>query len=348
MTDEYQWLEDIESEESLSWVKEQSDKTLKHFKKIPFFAEAYNKTLAMLNDKERMTLPYVYNGEVHDFWRDEKNIRGLWRKTSLNSYITGNPEWVEVLDIDDLATKEGRNWVRRGIGYGVEFSPDKKRAMIALSDGGKDAAVYREFDFDSNSFIEDGFYIPEAKSTVTWIDNDTLVVGTNFDDNSLTEGGYPRVIKKLGRGQSLDSATTIMDVDKSHMGVWVFNRVIDGDHVVIINDNIDFHEAKYYLYRKDRMIEVCLPTNISIKGVLGNQICFYARDDMEIASTKVVSGSIFSIDYSEVLNGLISNVNIMFVPTDTEVAEFYGTSILKESVLVTAMKNVKSVLYEYS
>ena len=81
--------------------------------------------------------------------------------------------------------------------------------MIALSRGGADADVKREFNVETKSFVEGGFFLPEAKSDVSWIDADHLIVGTDFGEGSLTESGYPMVSKIWTRGTDLSEAETL-------------------------------------------------------------------------------------------------------------------------------------------
>ena len=64
-----------------------------------------------------------------------------------------------------------------GIGFGMAdamaeagadvIEPGLHLALIALSRGGADATVVREFDMETRQFVEDGFNLPEAKSSVT-------------------------------------------------------------------------------------------------------------------------------------------------------------------------------------
>ncbi len=131
---------------------------------------------------------------------------GLWRRTPLDSYQTAAPQWETLLDVDALAKAEGRNWVYKG----VDCQPDNgPRCLISLSDGGQDAKVVREFDQHTRSFVADGFTLPEAKSDVSWKDADTLLVATNFGDQSLTESGYPYIVKEWHRGQPLAQAREV-------------------------------------------------------------------------------------------------------------------------------------------
>ena len=144
-------------------------------------------------------IPYVRRrGEyLYNFWRDAANPRGLWRRTTLDSYRSDSPEWDVLIDVDELARADDENWVWAGANV---IDPDHTRALISLSRGGSDAAIVREFDMGTSEFVADGFELPEAKSQNSWVDPDTLLVGTDFGADSLTESGYPRMVKRWRRG----------------------------------------------------------------------------------------------------------------------------------------------------
>ena len=79
--------------------------------------------------------------------------------------------------------------------------PDDNRQLAKFAGYGK---VVREFDLVTKAFVKDGFTLPEAKSDVAWAGTDELFVGTDFGPDSLTESGYPRIVKRWRRGEPLD------------------------------------------------------------------------------------------------------------------------------------------------
>lgn len=54
----------------------------------------HDKVLAVLDSKDK--IPYVKEiGDMYyNLWQDEKNKRGLWRRTTLDQYKCGKPTWV--------------------------------------------------------------------------------------------------------------------------------------------------------------------------------------------------------------------------------------------------------------
>lgn len=225
------WLEEVESEKSLTWVKGQNEVcfgTVGKPEESPFYSE----TLKILDSKEK--IPYVTKiGDFYyNFWQDDEHRRGIWRRTTLLKFKSKNPVWDTVLDVDALCEAEGESWVWKGY---VLYKPDPgnadedpsilSRAMVRLSRGGADANVVREFDLLSKSFVTDGFSMPEAKSSVSWKDLNTLIVGTDFDKDgkSLTDSGYPRTVREWKRGTPLSESKQIQEGAKTDVSVqsWV-------------------------------------------------------------------------------------------------------------------------------
>jgi prolyl oligopeptidase len=181
--DPYLWLENVDSEKSLDWVKERNAITIKELQASENFKEIENAVLRIMDSKEKIPGVVKHGKWYYNFWRDANQVRGLWRRTTLEEFKKPNPAWVTVLDLDQLAAAEKENWVWQG--YEV-LDPSFDRCMISLSRGGGDASVVREFDLQTLQFIADGFHLPEAKSKTTWLNRDTLYVGTDFGAGSLT------------------------------------------------------------------------------------------------------------------------------------------------------------------
>ncbi len=97
-----------------------------------------------------------------------------------------------------------------------------------LSRGGADADVVREFDLEAKAFVKDGFFLPEAKSSVGWLDADTLYVGTDFGPGSMTTSGYPRIAKVWKRGTPLAAAETVYEGKAEDVAVGAFRDHTQG------------------------------------------------------------------------------------------------------------------------
>src|SRR5262249_49102332 len=131
--------------------------------------------LAILNAPDRVPWIAQSGQHVYNFWQDEQNPKGLWRRTTLASYRSATPDWEVMLDIDALAKADGEDWVWHGC---TTLPPAHRYGLVQLSRGGADASVMREFDLVDKRFVDGGFVLPEAKGDAAWLDHDTLLVST--------------------------------------------------------------------------------------------------------------------------------------------------------------------------
>src|SRR6185503_4922250 len=163
------WLEDVDGTRALDWVRAENAITGRALAEGAEFAALRTRLLAILDAKERIPWISKRGRHVYNFWQDERNVKGVWRRTTLADYRRAAPDWELVLDLDQLAAEEKENWVWAGSTW---LKPTYDRALLSLSRGGADAAVVREFDPVAKRFIDPGaaggFAVPEAKTTVAW------------------------------------------------------------------------------------------------------------------------------------------------------------------------------------
>ena len=88
------------------------------------------------------------NDRIYNFWKDADHQRGLWRRTTQSDYLTGNPTWETVLDIDALAKEENTPWAFGGADC---LEPENRLCLVNLSRGGSDATEVREFDVEDEA-----------------------------------------------------------------------------------------------------------------------------------------------------------------------------------------------------
>lgn len=292
--DPFLWLEEIESEKALDWVRAQNAQSQAELEADPRFDAMYEEALSVLTSDARLPLGSIHNGHVYNFWQDDTHVRGLWRRASVESYRTGEPAWETLIDYDVLAEEEGRNWIRGGVAC---LSPEYVHCMVELSDGGKDAGIWREFNTEEKAFVEDGFFVPEAKSSISWIDPDTLLIGADWGEDALTTSGYPREVRRWARGASMDEAETVLRVNADD--VWAFPIVShDGDATYeFVLRGPSFFEREYYQANGDgETSKLPLPLNADMQGVLDGQAIFFLREDWAYADKTYLQGSVVAYD----------------------------------------------------
>ncbi|HOW49061.1 MAG TPA: S9 family peptidase, partial [Rubrivivax sp.] len=206
--DPWLWLEEVESERALAWVRARNAESRARIEAWPPFEATRARTRQILDAADRIPAVQRRGGHLYNFWQDAANPRGLWRRTTLAEFRRPQPAWELLLDVDALGRTEGEGWTWGGA---VCLGPEYRRCLLRLSRGGADAVVVREFDLETRRFVDGGFTLPEAKTEVEWLDDDTVYVGTDFGPGSLTDSGYPRVIRRWRRGQPLGEAPVVFE-----------------------------------------------------------------------------------------------------------------------------------------
>src|SRR4051812_387245 len=271
--DPFLWLEEIESEAALAWVARQNARTLAALESDPRFDGLYRAALDVLTSADRIAYPAFLGNRLVNFWQDETHIRGVWRETSLASFLTPKPAWRPLLDIDALSADEERNWVFHGA---ASLPPVYRRALVSLSDGGKDAAEKREFDIVAGEFVGNGVRLPEGKQSAVWLDDDTLLVGRDWGPGTITRSGYPFVLKRLGRSMPLDSAVEIFrgSPEDVSIGVSVLRDPDGTVRGILLNRRDSFFDSTWYLLGAAGPLPLQVPPRARLPGLFCGGIVF--------------------------------------------------------------------------
>ena len=338
--DPYLWLEEVEGKKSLAWVEEQNEETFTRYTETNAFKEKYERIKKELNDDERIPSAYYQNGEMYNFWRDEKNVRGVWRKTSFKSYLKDEPIWENILDIDQLANDEGINWLYKGADC---LAPEYKRCLIRLSDGGTDAVTIREFDLEEKKFVKDGFNTYPSKQNASWINEDQILIGADFGEGSMNESGYPMQVKLWNRGESLEEAKIFFSGSYEKIFNFPFVNIRpDGKYYGIIEGPTFFSEV-LHLFDGEKLIKINLPQMIDIHGFFKESLILSIEQDWGIFK----SGSLLEINVNSLLANSVdeSDVKIIFEPDGQRFIS--GVSIGKHQLMVSMLENVNGKITSF-
>ncbi|MHC1560192.1 prolyl oligopeptidase family serine peptidase [Actinomycetospora sp. C-140] len=318
--DPYLWLEDVTGDDALAWVRERNAESLEVLTGSQRFSGTRDGLRAVLDADDR--IPYVRRrGDLlYNFWQDATHTRGLWRRTTLESYRTGDPDWELLLDVDDLATAEDENWVWAGAA--VRY-PDYSRALVQLSRGGADATVVREFDLGSKEWITDGFTLPEAKSRVGWIDEDTVFVGTDLGPGSQTTSGYPRVMRRWRRGQDVTDAEVVFTADETDVSAFAGHDHTPGYERDFVGRSPDFHTTEEFLLRPDgTQVLIDVPPDAET-DVEREWLLVRTRSPWTVEGVEHPAGSLLCFDFEAYLAGDRTS-RVLFSPTPSSSLSYHA------------------------
>ena len=315
------YLEQIDGAQALAKVKGWNAATLAVLEKQPGFADYRARALALLSTNQKIAEPdQILGDKVLNFWQDDAHPRGIWRVSPLAAYASGQPQWRTLLDIDAMSNADGKKWVFKGANC---LSPAHVDCMVSLSNGGGDAVEVREFDLDKSAFIPNGFFLPNAKTNVSWADSNALFVGTDFGPGTLTDSGYARIVKLWKRGTPLSAATTLAEGQKSDVSVGA-RSLIDGNRTwPILSRATDFyHHQVSHIAPDGRLIRSPLPDDADIMDVLDARV---------IASLKTPwqgrpAGTLVAYSIPDLLAGKSPAIETVFIPNAHQAVEEVSAS----------------------
>jgi prolyl oligopeptidase len=339
-TDPYLWLEEVQGEKALAWVRQRNAESEKLLQADPRFAETRDRVRAALDSKDQIPAISRRGEHVYNLWRDAANPRGLWRRTTLAEYRKAQPAWETVLDIDALGKAEGSNWVWAGARC---LGPSYRRCLISLSRGGADAAVVREFDTVDKKFVDGGFVLPEARSQVEWIDENTLFVGTDFGPGSLTESGLPRVAKRWKRGTPLASAATVFEGQAKDVAAGASYDPTPGFERTTYLRYLDFYNTRQWLVVDGKPVAIDKPDDATLT-FWRDRVLLRLRSDWAVAGKTWPRGSLLVADAAAYLKGS-RDFTALFTPTATRSLTDFDVS--RSQVLLTVSDNVASRIEEW-
>lgn len=337
------WLEEVEGDDALAWVTAQNERTLAALQADPHYSAYETDALDVLNSSERIPYGSVRDGLVYNFWQDSVNVRGLWRRTTLASYATETPEWETLLDFDKLAEAEGANWVYKGANCFRPTPGAKYRCLVSLSDGGKDAVVNREFDLETKTFVQGGFVTPEAKQGLSWAGADTLLVATNWGEGTLTESGYPFIVKRWQRGTPLESAEELIRGKETDVGVWPMSMKLEDGRILqgaVLAET--FFTSSYYWFPdgETKAVRWPFPEKVSVNGIYKGQMLFSLEQDWAPEGQAAFkAGDLVAFPLEDFLTTRkLPPVTLVFRPTETQAVN--GVAIAKGAALLSITDNV--------
>jgi prolyl oligopeptidase len=344
--DPYLWLEEVDSDAALAWVRERNAESEATLRARPDYEPIRAGLLEMLNSKERIAQVTRRGDWFYNLWQDEAHPRGLWRRTTLTEYRRPEPAWEAVLDLDALGAAEGENWAWGGA---VSLAPAHRHCLVSLSRGGADAAVVREFDTTTKAFVAGGFTLPEAKSDVDWIDADTVFVGTDFGPGSLTSSGYPRTVRRWARGTLLTDAPVVFEVQPTDMMAAVSVDATPGHERTLLVRLIDFYRREFFALEGTTSRPIDVPADAQIAfwnsaGDPADTLLIELRSDWPVAGRTWPRGALLAADAARYLAGERA-FEALFVPTPTRSLAGYTTT--RSHVIVNVLDNVASRLEEW-
>ena len=336
--DPYLWLEDVSAVRSLDWVRKQNAKSTKQLEGSKDFAKLRDDIKAILDSDDKIALVNKIGDRYYNFWQDAEHTRGIWRRTTLDEYRKDSPTWETVLDIDALNKAERENWVWHGAEC---LKPANQRCLIGLSRGGADADVTREFDIAKKEWIKDGFFRPEAKGDLHWIDQDHVYISTDFGDGTMTSSGYARQVKRWTRGTPMSEAKLVFEVAANDLSAGAshdFTKGFERDFVIRIP--AFFRSELFLLDDKGKRHKIDVPESAQ-PNVHREWLLVELREPWKTGDHEWPAGSLIVTRFDDFMAGK-RDFTALFTPTDTTALSGYEWT--RNHLVINVLDDVKNRL----
>jgi prolyl oligopeptidase len=335
------WLEEVQGDKALAWVRERNAVSTALLQAKPLFADNRAKVQEVLNNRDQIPRVTRRGDYLYNFWRDAKNPRGLWRRTHLEEYRKVQPKWDVLIDLDALGKAENENWVWGGSDC---LAPDYNRCLISVSRGGADAKVTREFDIAKREFVKDGFYLPEAKSQLDWVDINTVYVGTDFGPGSMTRSGYARIIKRWKRGTPISEAQFVYEAKESDVAAFATVDKTPNFERTIFGRSADFYNTEINVLVDGKLVKIDKPSDASLSWQR-EWAFLLLKSDFKVAERTYKSGSLLAIKFDALMRGERS-FELLFEPTATRSLSRSGPTTTRDYLLLNILDNVSGRIEE--
>ncbi|PYF98382.1 prolyl oligopeptidase [Georgenia satyanarayanai] len=312
-TDPHAWLEDVEGDAALDWVRAHNERAVSTLE-TERFAQLREEILEVLDSTEKIPAVVQRGEHLYNFWTDAEHERGLWRRTTWESYRTTEPEWEVLLDVDALAAEEGVSWVWHGAQV---LRPAYERALVALSRGGADADVTREFDLVTKTFVTDGFVREESKGALRWADTsgDVVYAYTDFGEGSMTPSGYPRTVRRWERGTALEDAPEVFAGEHTDMSIGAGHDFTPGFERDVVWRARAFYDSDTYLLGDDGLTRIDVPRSAE-PDLHREWLTVELREDWETGGRVLPGGGLLAIRLKEFLAGS-RDFTVLYEPTES-------------------------------
>ena len=337
--DKYMWLEDVDGAEALAWVAQRNAAARKELEAGARFPAIHARLKTILNSKERIPFVTMHGDYVYNFWRDATHVRGIWRRTTLDSFQKPEPAWETVIDVDRLAQEESENWVWAGASC---LKPKGERCLVSLSRGGGDAHVVREYDLAARAFVKDGFVLPEAKGGASWIDRDTVFVNTDFGPGSMTSSGYPRIVKQWKRGTPLLAAGMVYEAREGDLAASAWKDFTPGHENEFIERQVTFYTSEMFVREGGQLVRVPKPDDANAYTVR-DQLVLELRSDWKVGAATYPQGALLATSFKDFMQGGRA-FEVLFTPSPTRSLD--GVAVTRSALLVNELDKVRNRLVE--
>jgi prolyl oligopeptidase len=304
----YEWLETPRDPAAIEWAATRTAWTLKTLLADPEAAVVLKEVRDIARSASSpppFVQPYSVLGDtIARFVKDSDHPAGLIQTSPRGSKGVDGP-WRTVLDVDALNAREGQAFGLPVLNLSTAcLPPEYRRCLSPLGIGGSEITQVREFDLKAGKFLDEGFHFASAKTEVTWLDENTLLVAQAVPGGDTLESGFPAKARLWKRGTPYSEARTVFTAGPKDAFFRLTAVGIGGDRKGVISAARDV-ETRFetFVVAKDGTVtETHLPVSTDYPGNLGlsggtmRYAVVAAADPVTVNGRLYPEGSVFAYD----------------------------------------------------
>lgn len=336
--DPYQYLENLADPQTQNFAAAEHAKTLARFASSERFRFLKQDITASLQDERQIPFCQEHRAKMYHFHQSAEHPKGVYRVCSAASYRSGLPEWQILFAVADFDAVLNDDVYLDGVSH---YAEQPEKALLTLSSAGSDAAYTLEFDLHTGKIVEGGFHFPLGKSHIAWRDENSVWVCPAWDDDQLTESGYPSAVHLLRRGQTFEDTQPLFALDKSGVMVAAW-RYLDGQGAPIdlIEASHSFYQKDYYQAAANGSVQrLNLPQDADICGYLAGQILVLLKSGWQRANRTYPAGALLAVKLNK---GELGEAVQLFAPNEKQAVESVETT--KRFIVANLLDNVSGSL----
>lgn len=342
MQDNYLWLEEVESQKSLNWIHAQNEKSDEYFKNNRFYSSDCSIYEKSFLSKDRLPQMVLHKDWFYSVLQNTEHPQGVWRRISVDNYLTKADQWQIILDLDHLSQQENKKWFLSRF----NFLLSGELALLGLSNGGSDAVFWKEFDLQKLSFVIDGFSLPESKSHLGWYDENTVIFADALTSGSQTVSGYARQLRVWRRGEAFSESSVLYSIAEGEFSLSM--QIDQSQKNMLIFHGLNFTKIKIILVKDLReLLPLNLPYETDAVYFFKNRLFVRNLKDWLFSDQTLKAGSLISWPLAD-LHPQSQNIQIHFSPSSAEVLSDYF--LTENFLLILKLKNIQPQItcFQYS
>ena len=299
LEDQYSWLEDSDSPKVKSWIAIQTAASDSKLGSSAEFKRALKATEKILNSEFQIPRLTGHGRFFYTLYKPNGESRGLWKRSKPEGLAKPVAKWETVLNMDSYNKRLKASYTFKG---SVCLEPQGNPCLIGISKSGGDSTVYKEYDVVKKDFVPNGFFIPDAKTMVNWVDANHIAVNTAFKGSQLTNIEFGTELRIIKRGERLGDAKVQVTIPKDYLAIFVNQYSTNGKRYTTAVRYYSQTKFDTWIVNSEDVKKIAMPEGTSFWGVVKDFAVLSLANEWKIGNKVYVPGQVLSIPVSALLS----------------------------------------------